>query len=75
MGATVVNETRESTPRFIYINSGSVRFDLVEGPFTFDDSFIVSPFDDHFVFVKDVPFDAAKVSPNKYHHTPSFLSC
>ncbi|KAF2103481.1 hypothetical protein NA57DRAFT_63997 [Rhizodiscina lignyota] len=60
LGDTVINSTRSSTPRLVYINSGSVRFDLVEGPFTYDDSFIVSPFDDHFVYIADVPYDAAK---------------
>ncbi|KAL8719850.1 MAG: hypothetical protein Q9225_003203 [Loekoesia sp. 1 TL-2023] len=59
LAATVVNESRADIPRLIIINTGSIRFDLVKGPFTFDDSFIVSPFDDAFQFIPDVPYSVA----------------
>lgn len=59
LATVVVNESRADVPRLIIINTGSVRFDLVEGPFTYDDSFIVSPFSDGFQFVKDVPYSIA----------------
>ena len=59
LAATVINATRASTPRLIIINTGSIRFDLVQGPFTFDDSFIVSPFLDGFQYVPNVPFSQA----------------
>lgn len=59
LATVVVNESRADTPRLIIINTGSVRFDLVEGPFTYDDSFIVSPFSDGFQFIKDVPYSLA----------------
>ncbi|KAH8724465.1 Metallo-dependent phosphatase-like protein [Phaeosphaeriaceae sp. PMI808] len=36
-----------------------VRFDLAKGPFTYDDSFIVSPFYDAFQFIPDVPYEQA----------------
>jgi hypothetical protein len=62
LAATVVNKTRADLPRLIVVNSGHIRFDLVQGPFTFDDSFIVSPFPDAFQFIPDVPYSAAKVS-------------
>lgn len=54
-----MNETRKDVPRLIIINTGSVRFDLAKGPFTYDDSFIVSPFDDAFQFIPDVPYEQA----------------
>ncbi|KAH8684865.1 Metallo-dependent phosphatase-like protein [Tricladium varicosporioides] len=60
LGATVINASRASTPRYIIVNTGSIRFDLVKGPFTYDDSFIVSPFNDAFQFIKDVPYDMAR---------------
>ena len=60
LAETVVNESRKDIPRLIIINTGSIRFDLVEGPFTYDDSFIVSPFADAFQFIPDVPYDQAK---------------
>lgn len=62
LAATVINETRKDIPRLIIINTGSIRFDLVQGPFTYDDSFIVSPFADGFQFIPDVPYAQASVS-------------
>ncbi|CAI6341025.1 unnamed protein product [Periconia digitata] len=63
LSTVVINETRKDTPRLIIINTGSVRFDLAKGPFTYDDSFIVSPFKDSFQFISDVPYEqASKVS-------------
>ena len=59
LGATVINTTRANTPRLIVVNSGSIRFDLVQGPFTYDDSFIVSPFTDGFQYISDVPYSIA----------------
>ncbi|KAL8684919.1 MAG: hypothetical protein Q9218_008071, partial [Villophora microphyllina] len=59
LAATVINQTRADIPRLIIINTGSIRFDLVKGPFTFDDSFIVSPFDDAFQFIPNVPYTLA----------------
>ncbi|KAI2486392.1 hypothetical protein Ptr902_00525 [Pyrenophora tritici-repentis] len=59
LATVAVNETRKDTPRLIIINTGSVRFDLAQGPFTYDDSFIVSPFKDAFQFIPDVPYEQA----------------
>jgi len=59
LAAEVVNKSRATTPRLILINTGSIRFDLVQGPFTFDDSFIVSPFTDAFQYIAQVPYAAA----------------
>lgn len=60
LATVVVNQSRADTPRLIIINTGSVRFDLAKGPFTYDDSFIVSPFTDGFQFIPDVPYSQAK---------------
>ena len=59
LSAEVVNASRADIPRLIIINTGSIRFDLVQGPFTLDDSFIVSPFDDAFQYIADVPYSQA----------------
>lgn len=59
LATVVVNQTRKDTPRLIIINTGSVRFDLAKGPFTYDDSFIVSPFTDAFQFIPNVPYEQA----------------
>lgn len=34
LGQTVINQKRANIPRIIIINTGTIRFDLVEGPFT-----------------------------------------
>lgn len=34
LAITVINASRADVPRLIIINTGSIRFDLVEGPFT-----------------------------------------
>lgn len=60
MAKVVVNEERKDKPRIIFTNTGNIRFDLVQGPFTYDDSFIVSPFENTFKYIKDVPWDEAK---------------
>jgi hypothetical protein len=62
LATIVVNESRRDIPRIILVNIGTIRFDLPKGPFTLDDSYIVSPFDDAFQFIPDVPFSIAKVS-------------
>ncbi|KAF2868175.1 Metallo-dependent phosphatase-like protein [Massariosphaeria phaeospora] len=62
LSTVVVNDTRKDIPRIIIINTGSVRFDLAKGPFTLDDSYIVSPFTDAFQFIPNVPYaQASKV--------------
>lgn len=67
-------------PRYIVVNTGSIRFDLVKGPFTFDDSFIVSPFPNPFRYIASVPYSIVKdvlvkmnsaVLPDKRASSPS----
>jgi 2',3'-cyclic-nucleotide 2'-phosphodiesterase (5'-nucleotidase family) len=59
LATSVVNETRQDIPRYIIANTGSIRFDLYKGPFTYDDFFIVSPFVDIFMYVPEVPCSLA----------------
>jgi hypothetical protein len=56
---TAVNESRAGNARLIIQNTGNVRFDLPKGPFTFDDSFIVSPWVNTFEYLPDVPYKLA----------------
>lgn len=55
----VKNKEREDKARLIYINTGSQRFDIFKGPFTYDTSFIVSPFTSAFRYIPDVPYSIA----------------
>ncbi|KAI1473468.1 Metallo-dependent phosphatase-like protein [Daldinia eschscholtzii] len=56
----VVNESRKDIPRYIIANTGSIRFDMYKGPFTYDDQFIVSPFRDIFLYIPGVTYALAK---------------
>ncbi|KAL7930964.1 Metallo-dependent phosphatase-like protein [Trichoderma chlorosporum] len=68
--AIVVNKTREAKSRIIIGNTGVIRFDLHQGPFTYDDNFIVSPFRDIFRYIPDVPYDLAKTVLPKLNQGP-----
>jgi hypothetical protein len=59
LAATVINPARSTIPRLIILNTGSVRFGLFKGSFTYDGSFIVSPFDDSFQYIPNVPYSMA----------------
>lgn len=59
LSTAVVNENRTDKARVSIVNTGSVRFDLHRGPFLYDDAFIVSPFNDIFVYIPDVPYSVA----------------
>jgi 2',3'-cyclic-nucleotide 2'-phosphodiesterase (5'-nucleotidase family) len=56
----LVGENRTEVPRIAIINSGGMRFDIFQGPFTKDTILIISPFANRFQFIKDVPYSAAK---------------
>jgi hypothetical protein len=55
----VSDKDRANQSRLAIVNTGAIRFDIFEGPFTRDSTFIVSPFTSGFRYVKDVPFDKA----------------
>ncbi|RMY28965.1 hypothetical protein D0865_15626 [Hortaea werneckii] len=46
-------------PSIILTNTGALRFDLFQGPFTLDSTFLISPFTSGFRMIRDVPFSAA----------------
>lgn len=43
------------------LNTGALRFDIFEGPFTQDTTWIISPFVNEFRYVKDVPYDKVQL--------------
>ncbi|CAG7997550.1 unnamed protein product [Penicillium salamii] len=57
--AKVVNPDRSANSRMIIVNRGVVRYDLVQGPFTLDDSYIVCPYHNAFNYFPDVPYSLA----------------
>ncbi|MBW0484402.1 hypothetical protein O181_024117 [Austropuccinia psidii MF-1] len=57
---TVVKNSQRPHPPFIIFSTGSMRFDVFAGNFTFNDQFIVTPFDNMFQYVPDVPRQTAE---------------
>ena len=57
---TVRDTEREDKPILLLANTGALRFDVFEGPFSVDTVYTVSPFTSGFRFIKDVPFSIAK---------------
>ncbi|KAG0037872.1 hypothetical protein BGZ82_001633 [Podila clonocystis] len=55
----LVADSTKKNPALILVNSGSQRFDVYKGPFTVDDTYIVSPFHNDFIYTS-VPYKIAK---------------
>jgi hypothetical protein len=66
LATVVVNGTRTTIPRLILMNSDNLRFDILKGQFTQDESFIVSPRKNRWKFIPGVPYNIAKVSFEKH---------
>ena len=49
-----------NSSKLVLMNTGSLRFDIFEGPFTVDTTYTVSPFTSGFRQIKNVPFSIAK---------------
>ncbi|OBT63807.1 hypothetical protein VE03_06913 [Pseudogymnoascus sp. 23342-1-I1] len=47
-------------PRIALFNTGGLRFDIFRGTFTKDTTYLISPFDNSFRVIRDVPWEAAK---------------
>lgn len=56
----IEDSQRKEIPRIALTNTGALRFDIFEGPFTIDTMYSVSPFTSGFRFIKEVPFEIAK---------------
>lgn len=54
------NPDRKGKPNFVLANSGAQRFDIYAGDFTKNDQYIVSPFTDAFLYLKDVQLQYAR---------------
>lgn len=51
---------REDKSTLVLTNTGALRFDIFQGAFTIDTTYSVSPFDNSFRYIADVPFNVAK---------------
>ncbi|CAO3675668.1 unnamed protein product [Rhizopus microsporus] len=67
MPKVVADHSRPNTPYFLY-NSGGIRYDVYKGPFTLSNMYQLSPFEDKFYAIFDVPLSVArKVLPALNH--------
>jgi 2',3'-cyclic-nucleotide 2'-phosphodiesterase (5'-nucleotidase family) len=56
----MVNDPKRShIPRLVLTNTGAIRFDMFQGLFTRDSTYIICPFTSGFHYIKDVPYDTA----------------
>jgi len=56
----LVPEGRADKPRIAIVNTGGLRFDIFKGTFTKDTTLIISPFNNRFKYIKDVPWRVAR---------------
>lgn len=57
--ALAVNNSRADTPHIVIANSGGLRFDLYEGPFTKTDALSDQPWHNGFFYIPNVTLDDA----------------
>lgn len=57
---TVYDAGRGKKPRLFVINTGALRFDIFQGPFTLDTLFTLAPFNNKLQYIKNVPYAVAK---------------
>ena len=57
--STLSSSSANAQPTILITNSGALRFDIFEGPFTIDTTFLVSPFTSGFNKIHQVPYRLA----------------
>lgn len=67
---TVYDAGRGKNPRLFVINTGALRFDIFQGPFTLDTLFTISPFNNKLQYIKNVPYEAAKALLTTLNNDP-----
>ncbi len=71
---TINDEKRGKFPTMVFINTGAMRFDIFQGPFTLGTAYAVSPFTNNFQYIHDVPFDVAKKLLRVLNHETTILT-
>ncbi|KAI1486625.1 ser/Thr protein phosphatase family [Biscogniauxia mediterranea] len=56
---SIAKEGRADKPRMTIVNTGAMRFDIFQGAFTKDSTFLISPFTSKFNYIPDVPYAVA----------------
>lgn len=66
--------SRAGKPALAVVNTGAIRFDIFKGPFTRDTTYIVSPFTSGFRYLRDVPYDKARLVVDVLNKQPQILN-
>ena len=71
----MVNDTsRMDVPRLVFTNTGAIRFDIFEGPFTKDSTYIICPFTSGFHYIRNVPYGKASKLIEILNNAGDFLT-
>ncbi|KAF9885136.1 hypothetical protein FE257_000713 [Aspergillus nanangensis] len=68
------DDSRVGKPALVIVNTGAIRFDIFKGPFTRDTTYIVSPFTSGFRYIKDIPYEKAKLVVEVLNKQPQILT-
>lgn len=55
----LTDKNRPNPPYFI-VNTGGIRYDIFKGPFTLSTSYQITPFENPYYYIEDVPTDVAE---------------
>jgi hypothetical protein len=75
LGKIVQSKTRSDIPRLVLSNRNSIRYDLAQGPYILDDTYIICPWSDYMKFVKDVTFDDASKLFETFKYYAKYRKC
>lgn len=56
----IVAKKNQTNPPYFLLNSGGVRYDIYKGAFSKDNMYQLSPFEDEFFGINNVPYDIVK---------------
>ncbi|KAL4780493.1 Metallo-dependent phosphatase-like protein [Aspergillus varians] len=68
------DKSRPGKPALAIVNTGAIRFDLFKGQFSRDSAYIVSPFTSGFRYLKNVPYDKARLVLEVLNKQPKILT-
>ena len=64
----VVADKNRPNPAYFLINTGGVRYDIFKGPFLLDNMYQLSPFEDAFYSIENVPYSIVQQLLPKLNH-------
>ena len=72
--SVVTKHAKDASPKLVLTNTGAMRFDIFEGPFTIDSTYLVSPFTSGLRQIKSVDYKIAQKLLNVLNHESPMLA-